>query len=222
MEGTRKCVRNMCFSFYFHWFQLIYKIISPFHFVFCYFLVPTYLISQNWLSSLFFLFACLCTWCKFLYLWCYFSSMSANTRSRFILCSTSSPRSEPGTGRTWWCLDCGRMRCSTRSANPICDFMLWSIFFFFCHTWDDNNKLLHGSLLTLFVPYNWFVDLLQPLCPKELWHFVHQCYGNELGLTSDDEDYVPPDDDFNTMGYVWLWCCISYYGYHYKYCHLVA
>lgn len=41
---------------------------------------------------------------------------------------------------------------------------------------------------------------LQPLCPKELWHFVHQCYGTELGLTSDDEDYVPPDDDFNTMG----------------------
>lgn len=41
---------------------------------------------------------------------------------------------------------------------------------------------------------------LQPLCPKELWHFVHQCYGNELGLTSDDEDYVPPNDDFNTMG----------------------
>ncbi|XP_016334872.1 GRAM domain-containing protein 1B-like, partial [Sinocyclocheilus anshuiensis] len=40
----------------------------------------------------------------------------------------------------------------------------------------------------------------KPLCPKELWHFVHQCYGNELGLTSDDEDYVPPDDDFNTMG----------------------
>uniref|UniRef100_A0A8C1T336 GRAM domain containing 1Ba n=1 Tax=Cyprinus carpio TaxID=7962 RepID=A0A8C1T336_CYPCA len=41
----------------------------------------------------------------------------------------------------------------------------------------------------------------KPLCPKELWHFVHQCYGNELGLTSDDEDYVPPDDDFNIMGY---------------------
>ena len=44
------------------------------------------------------------------------------------------------------------------------------------------------------------LHLPQPLCPKELWHFVHQCYGNELGLTSDDEDYVPPDDDFNTMG----------------------
>lgn len=43
--------------------------------------------------------------------------------------------------------------------------------------------------------------LEKPLCPKELWHFVHQCYGSELGLTSDDEDYVPPDDDFNTMGF---------------------
>uniref|UniRef100_A0A4W6DXV3 GRAM domain containing 1Ba n=1 Tax=Lates calcarifer TaxID=8187 RepID=A0A4W6DXV3_LATCA len=43
--------------------------------------------------------------------------------------------------------------------------------------------------------------LEKPLCPKELWHFVHQCYGNELGLTSDDEDYVPPDVDLNTMGY---------------------
>ncbi|XP_074528202.1 protein Aster-B-like [Halichoeres trimaculatus] len=47
----------------------------------------------------------------------------------------------------------------------------------------------------------------KPLCPKELWHFVHQCYGNELGLTSDDEDYVPPDEDFNTMGCCpALWC----------------
>ncbi|XP_051765345.1 protein Aster-B isoform X13 [Ctenopharyngodon idella] len=52
--------------------------------------------------------------------------------------------------------------------------------------------------------------LEKPLCPKELWHFVHQCYGNELGLTSDDEDYVPPDDDFNTMGccpYPWCRYC---------------
>ncbi|XP_034539772.1 protein Aster-B-like [Notolabrus celidotus] len=49
--------------------------------------------------------------------------------------------------------------------------------------------------------------LEKPLCPKELWHFVHQCYGNELGLTSDDEDYVPPDEDFNTMGCCpALWC----------------
>ncbi|XP_075927366.1 protein Aster-B-like isoform X3 [Petromyzon marinus] len=42
----------------------------------------------------------------------------------------------------------------------------------------------------------------KPLCPKELWQFVHQCYGNELGLTSEDEDYVPPDDDIATMGFV--------------------
>ncbi|XP_037361379.1 protein Aster-B isoform X2 [Talpa occidentalis] len=36
-----------------------------------------------------------------------------------------------------------------------------------------------------------------------LWQnaLLEKCYGNELGLTSDDEDYVPPDDDFNTMGY---------------------
>ncbi|TSK38375.1 GRAM domain-containing protein 1B [Bagarius yarrelli] len=35
-----------------------------------------------------------------------------------------------------------------------------------------------------------------------LWQnaLLDKCYGNELGLTSDDEDYVPPDDDFNTMG----------------------
>lgn len=55
--------------------------------------------------------------------------------------------------------------------------------------WGPKKGSIRVSLLSL-----------QPLCPKELWHFVHQCYGNELGLTSDDEDYVPPDDDFNTMG----------------------
>ncbi|XP_062841337.1 protein Aster-A isoform X2 [Trichomycterus rosablanca] len=31
------------------------------------------------------------------------------------------------------------------------------------------------------------------LSPKELWHIVHQCYGTELGLTSEDDDYVSPD-----------------------------
>uniref|UniRef100_A0AAY5KQ01 VASt domain-containing protein n=1 Tax=Esox lucius TaxID=8010 RepID=A0AAY5KQ01_ESOLU len=29
----------------------------------------------------------------------------------------------------------------------------------------------------------------KPLSPKELWHIVHQCYGTELGLTSEDDDY---------------------------------
>lgn len=26
----------------------------------------------------------------------------------------------------------------------------------------------------------------------EMWQLVHACYGDELGLTSDDEDYIPP------------------------------
>ncbi|KAI3361304.1 hypothetical protein L3Q82_013475 [Scortum barcoo] len=31
--------------------------------------------------------------------------------------------------------------------------------------------------------------LEKSLSPKELWHIVHQCYGTELGLTSEDDDY---------------------------------
>lgn len=27
---------------------------------------------------------------------------------------------------------------------------------------------------------------------SEMWQLVHSSYGDELGLTSDDEDYVPP------------------------------
>ncbi|XP_051018639.1 protein Aster-A isoform X2 [Acomys russatus] len=34
--------------------------------------------------------------------------------------------------------------------------------------------------------------LEKTLSPRELWHLVHQCYGSELGLTSEDEDYVSP------------------------------
>lgn len=33
---------------------------------------------------------------------------------------------------------------------------------------------------------------LQPLSSQELWQWVHMSYGEELGLTSDDEDYVAP------------------------------
>jgi hypothetical protein len=32
--------------------------------------------------------------------------------------------------------------------------------------------------------------VLQSLTNQELWQLVHSCYGEELGLTSDDEDYV--------------------------------
>lgn len=28
--------------------------------------------------------------------------------------------------------------------------------------------------------------------PQEMWQWVHNCYGDELGLTSDDEDYIDP------------------------------
>ncbi|KAJ3598456.1 hypothetical protein NHX12_001966 [Muraenolepis orangiensis] len=37
------------------------------------------------------------------------------------------------------------------------------------------------------------------LSPKELWHIVHQCYGTELGLTSDDDDYVSPAQHLNGL-----------------------
>ncbi|XP_078511487.1 protein Aster-A isoform X1 [Lissotriton helveticus] len=38
------------------------------------------------------------------------------------------------------------------------------------------------------------------LSPRELWHIVHECYGSELGLTSEDEDYVSPGDELNGLG----------------------
>jgi hypothetical protein len=30
---------------------------------------------------------------------------------------------------------------------------------------------------------------------QEMWQLVHACYGDELGLTSDDEDYIPPANE---------------------------
>lgn len=30
------------------------------------------------------------------------------------------------------------------------------------------------------------------MSPQEQWHWVHSCYGDDLGLTSSDDDYVPP------------------------------
>lgn len=27
---------------------------------------------------------------------------------------------------------------------------------------------------------------------QEMWQWVHSCYGDELGLTSEDDDYVAP------------------------------
>ncbi|XP_053961524.1 protein Aster-B isoform X2 [Anastrepha ludens] len=30
------------------------------------------------------------------------------------------------------------------------------------------------------------------MLPQEIWQWVHNCYGDELGLTTDDEDYIDP------------------------------
>ncbi|XP_036327831.1 protein Aster-B-like isoform X3 [Rhagoletis pomonella] len=32
----------------------------------------------------------------------------------------------------------------------------------------------------------------KPMPPQEIWQWVHNCYGDELGLTTDDEDYIDP------------------------------
>ena len=33
------------------------------------------------------------------------------------------------------------------------------------------------------------------MTPQELWQWVHYNYGEELGLTSSDDDYLPPSQD---------------------------
>ena len=30
---------------------------------------------------------------------------------------------------------------------------------------------------------------------QELWQWVHYCYGDELGLTSSDDDYIAPNPE---------------------------
>ncbi|KAL1131695.1 hypothetical protein AAG570_011308, partial [Ranatra chinensis] len=34
----------------------------------------------------------------------------------------------------------------------------------------------------------------QPMSMQEMWQRVHSCYGEELGLTSDDDDYIAPSN----------------------------
>ena len=33
---------------------------------------------------------------------------------------------------------------------------------------------------------------VQPMPSRELWQWIHYNYGEELGLTSSDDDYMPP------------------------------
>lgn len=35
----------------------------------------------------------------------------------------------------------------------------------------------------------------KPMLPQEVWQLVHNYYGDELGLTTDDEDYIDPTTD---------------------------
>lgn len=35
----------------------------------------------------------------------------------------------------------------------------------------------------------------QPMSPQELWQWVHYSYGDDLGLTSSDDDYIAPTQD---------------------------
>ncbi|XP_064651386.1 protein Aster-B-like isoform X2 [Lineus longissimus] len=37
--------------------------------------------------------------------------------------------------------------------------------------------------------------LAQPMSPQELWQWVHYSYGEELGLTSSDDDYIAPSSE---------------------------
>lgn len=39
----------------------------------------------------------------------------------------------------------------------------------------------------------------QPMTTQEMWQWVHTAYGEELGLTSEDEDYnyIPPGPSYD-------------------------
>lgn len=60
--------------------------------------------------------------------------------------------------------------------------------FFTSFTTRDNTYLM------LFrVWQNALMD--KAMQPAEMWQWVHYIYGDELGLTTDDEDYIDPYDD---------------------------
>ncbi|SPP79239.1 blast:GRAM domain-containing protein 1B [Drosophila guanche] len=72
---------------------------------------------------------------------------------------------------------------------------------YFFATFTSRDK----SFLMLFrVWQNTLMN--KPFSPQEIWKYVHNCYGEELGLTTDDEDYCDPtlykdtetDVDFHT------------------------
>ncbi|KAH8391859.1 hypothetical protein KR215_005916, partial [Drosophila sulfurigaster] len=61
---------------------------------------------------------------------------------------------------------------------------------FFFATFASRDK----SFLMLFrVWQNTLMN--KQFSPQEIWRYVHNCYGEELGLTTDDEDYIDPTLD---------------------------
>uniref|UniRef100_A0A3Q3KK81 VASt domain-containing protein n=1 Tax=Monopterus albus TaxID=43700 RepID=A0A3Q3KK81_MONAL len=103
--------------------------------------------------------------------------------------------------------DCGKANIPTEGdhmSNPLSHFS-------FVFLPVPHSHLLSLSLSLIFTPQHFFTSfgardrsfmlifrlwqnalLDKSLSPKELWHIVHQCYGTELGLTSEDDDYVSP------------------------------
>lgn len=64
---------------------------------------------------------------------------------------------------------------------------------FFFATFASRDK----SYLMLFRV--WQNTLLnKQFSPQEIWRYVHNSYGEELGLTTDDEDYIDPTLDADT------------------------
>ncbi|XP_034474969.1 protein Aster-B isoform X2 [Drosophila innubila] len=64
---------------------------------------------------------------------------------------------------------------------------------FFFATFSSRDK----SFLMLFrVWQNTLMN--KQFSPQEIWGYVHNCYGEELGLTTDDEDYIDPTLDADT------------------------
>lgn len=68
-------------------------------------------------------------------------------------------------------------------------------YFFTSFTARDN-----AYLMLFRVWQNALMD--KSMQPTELWQLIHCVYGDELGLTTDDEDYIDPYDDlpFNKKG----------------------
>uniref|UniRef100_A0A5F9CW91 VASt domain-containing protein n=1 Tax=Oryctolagus cuniculus TaxID=9986 RepID=A0A5F9CW91_RABIT len=108
--------------------------------------------------------------------------------------TTATPAGVPllraGTGSAWWRMNAGRSEQRGQVAGGrgrSCPPMPLSPLQHFFTSFGARDRCF------LLIFRLWQNALLEKtLSPRELWHLVHQCYGSELGLTSEDEDYVCP------------------------------